>query len=170
MKEIPIACGRYVVLVDDEDYEYLSTFKWNQAGKPGRFIYACRSARRSLGERGTTVLMHRVIMNAPSGMMVDHRDGNTLNNQRSNLRVCTRAQNMWNAKPSRNSTSSVKGVGFNRTSGKWIARVSVNGERKQVGTFSDKQSAIDACRIAATELHGEFAHAALRLEQRDGAR
>lgn len=94
MKTIPLTQGK-VALVDDEDYEELSRFKWcatkNRRGK----FYAVRGGPRA-GGGSPTVQMHVVIAGTPAGMDTDHIDGDSLNNQRSNLRICTRAENLSN--------------------------------------------------------------------------
>lgn len=115
MKQIPLTKGK-VTVVDDADYEELSRYKWHVAAEK----YPARWGRR--GERHI-VYMHRQIMQPPDGMEVDHIDGNTFNNLRSNLRVCTHAENIHNAKRPSNNKSGVKGVYFNKDIGKWSAAI-----------------------------------------------
>lgn len=95
MKEIKLTQGK-VVLVDDEDYEYLNQFKW-YALKNHRTYYAQRVIQNNYIKR--TLKMHRVIMDTPCGLEVDHIDGDGLNNQKCNLRNCTFAENRKNRKP-----------------------------------------------------------------------
>src|SRR5688572_4947824 len=104
MKEIPLTQGK-VALVDDEDYEWLNRWKWTfQECKSGNG-YAVRYSR------GRREYMHRLVLNAPTGTEIDHvATGDTLNNQRTNLRVCTRAQNLANRNIGKNNTSGYKGV------------------------------------------------------------
>src|ERR1043165_2122866 len=97
-REIPLTQG-YVALVDDCDYEWLSQWKWcAHVAKGGRTAYAFRA-------KG--IAMHRVIMNAPEGMDVDHRDHNGLNNTRANLRICTHAENQRNMNHRTKKTGSI---------------------------------------------------------------
>jgi len=87
MKIIKLTKEKFTLL-DDEDFDEINKFKW-QATKTG---YATRNTK------GKTIRIHRLVMNAPKGMMVDHIDHNTLNNQKSNLRICTHTQNQQNQK------------------------------------------------------------------------
>lgn len=124
MKEIKLTQGK-VTLVDDEDFEWLSQWKWC-IGNDG---YAVRAIR--LNGKQKTLFMHRVVMNTPSGMDTDHKDRNKLNNQRSNLRVCTRSQNLMNSKKRVNGHSKFKGVHV-WTDGKskyYKAQIHVGGKR-----------------------------------------
>ena len=84
MKEIKISNG-YTTLVDDDDFEKLNKIKWQSLVKSNT-IYACNNIGR----------MHRIIMDAKKGEIIDHLDGNGLNNQKSNLRNCTFQENMRN--------------------------------------------------------------------------
>lgn len=104
MKEIKLTKGK-VALVDDDDFEHLSQFKWHTQQNG----YACRVVKINGKRKG--IVMHRVIMNTPDGMETDHIDHNKLNNQKSNLRVCDRLQNLRNRRKHRNSKhSKYKGV------------------------------------------------------------
>ena len=76
--------------------------------------------------------MHRQILNAPKGMVVDHKDGNGLNNRKSNLRLCTPAQNVRNRRPALGSSSKYKGVSRDKSRRKWLARIGCNP------TFADR--------------------------------
>lgn len=153
MKEIQLTKG-LSVKVDDEDYEWLIKFKWycNNRG------YAVRSSHfKTESGKWTckTVLMHREIANAPKGMDVDHADLDPLNNQRYNLRVCTRTENSLNRGLCKANTSGFRGV--NKADKKWIARIAFNGKRLYLGAFTDKQEAVRAYNAAALKYHGEFA-------------
>lgn len=147
MREIPLTRS-LVALVDDEDYESLSAYKWH-ARKDGYRFYAARS------HGGSTILMHRVLLGAPAGMAADHLSGDGLDNRRANLRLATHAQNIHNRGANKNNTSGYKGVSLNR--GRWAAHINVNGKRKHLGSFSYPQEAHAAYCSAAEKLHGEFA-------------
>ena len=107
MKEIKLTQEK-VALVDDEDYELVNEYKWYFDSKG----YAARNSYTYEGRKiGKTILMHREISKAPTGIYVDHKDHNKLNNQKCNLRLCTRLQNQRNLKkPRRNTASRFKGV------------------------------------------------------------
>ena len=151
MKRIPLTQGKFAI-VDDEDFEYLSQFKWC-ASKNGNRYYA----KRSIWENGRRFLlpMQNAIMGVPHGVIVDHIDQNGLNNTRHNLRVCTRAENNYNKGKQKNNTSGFKGVSRDRR--KWCAVIWMNRTRKHLGFFSTPEEAARAYDAAARELHGDFA-------------
>jgi len=146
---IPLTKGK-VAIVDAEDYAWLSQYKWH-ASKKGYNWYACRNYNRSI------VCMHRVIMNAPKGMLVDHIDHNGLNNRRSNLRLCTSSQNHQNRERTRG-TSNYKGVYREKRYRKWCASVYFEGRNHYLGSFSNEVEAARAYDKKAAELFGEFAY------------
>jgi hypothetical protein len=154
VKEIPLTQGK-VALVDDEDYEYLSQWKW-WAMKNGKNWYAGRNSRTIDGKR-FNVYMHRVIMQAGPGQQIDHRDGNACNNTRSNLRFATHSQNQGNQRRNSINTSSYKGVTWQKNDKKWVSKINKNKQRYHLGYFDDPIEAALAYDRAAKELHGEFA-------------
>jgi hypothetical protein len=150
-KEIPLTRGKFAI-VDDDDYEYLSNHKWYAINSGG---YATRSYVED-GKR-IFVRMHRLIMNVPEGFIVDHIDGNTLNNQKSNLRICTRAENCRNRGLNKNNTSGYKGVMRNKSKNRWAAVVMYNREKVNCGHYKCKHEAATAYNLKAIELFGEYA-------------
>jgi hypothetical protein len=96
-------------------------------------------------------------MNPPEGMVVDHINGNGLNNRRSNMRNCTRAQNSANRRPKRGAASPYKGV-FPRPDGKFEASICHDGRKQYLGRFENEIEAARAYDKKAKELHGEFAY------------
>ena len=154
MREIQLTRG-LVALVDDDDHEWLSQWKWYALeGNNGRF-YAGRGIR--IDGRRTHLSMQSALMQPGPGCEVDHEDGNGLNNQRSNLRSATRAENQWNVRLRRDNTSGVKGVTWDRQAGKWLVRIRVNGKRINLGHFGDLDDAAAAYAEAALVYHGDFA-------------
>ena len=153
MKEILLSQGK-VALVDDEDFEYLSQWKWS-AIKSRKTFYAIRTMKRD--GKWVTVSMHRVILEPLSNMCIDHIDHNGLNNQRSNIRVATRRQNMVN----RTAWGRSKYLGvciYYHHSHKYItAHIRVGGLKKYLGTFLTEEDAALAYNEAAREHHGEYA-------------
>lgn len=156
MKEIKLTQGK-VALVDDEDFEYLSQFNWSVFIPPNR--KTCYAARGfTIGKnRRSTVRMHREIMKAPPSMQVDHRDGNGLNNQKENLRVCTASQNRMNEGIRKDSTSGYRGVHWVKGKKKWKAVIVRNRKFYQLGYFPTKELGAAAYNEAAKEIFGEFA-------------
>lgn len=152
MKEIQLTTGK-VALVDDDDYEYLNQFKWYIMKNRNRY-YAMKKIYQN-GQQ-TAMLMHRLIMNTPSGMDTDHIDMNGLNNQKSNLRVCTRSQNMYNTNKNTNTSSKYRGVyllGPNR----WQVKISVNHKSIYLGMYKTEIEAAIKYDEAAIKNRGEFA-------------
>lgn len=149
VRYIPLTRGKYSI-VDAEDFEKLSKYKWTLI-KRGKGEYACRR------EKGRHISMHRVIMNAPDDVVVDHIDGNGLNNRRSNLRLCTKAQNSYNSRP-RGGSSGYVGVTYRKRDGKYYAVIGFQGEKVHVGEFDDEIEAARARDFKALELQGEFAY------------
>lgn len=159
MREIPLTQGK-VALVDDKDYAVLMVHKW-YAHRMGKNWYAIR---RKPGEDHES--MHRRLcdgLNDCISLQVDHIDGNGLNNQRHNLRVATRNQNIRNQSKHRNNMSLYKGVSFvsagkgGRITDGWAARIAINCKRKYLGTYATAELAAHAYDDAARRLHGEFA-------------
>jgi len=147
-----VAGGR-VALVDDEDYEYLSQFNW-YAYKKTNSYYAMRTAKID-GSKRKGVQMHREILKVPRGFMVDHRNGNGLDNQRHNLRKATCRQNQHNRKPNYNSTSRYKGISLDK--GRWVASLWKNKKRLYIGSFDSEEHAALAYDLWAIDLFGEYA-------------
>lgn len=141
-------------LIDDEDYELVSSHKWylHVAGYVYR-IKKCEDGKRR------NLYLHRLLLNLVrgDGRLVDHINGNKLDNRRCNIRACTKAENGWNRGKTKNNTSGYKGVFRDTRSGKWLASVFVNGRRNSLGLFTTPEEAHLAYRSAVEELHGEFA-------------
>jgi hypothetical protein len=155
-----VAAGR-AALVDDADYDVVMAHRWNvserrPAGRRPKGPYAVVSIRTD-GKR-TGLLMHALITGWP---LVDHRDGNGLNNQRVNLREATIAQNLHNRRPNLSAASPYKGVQKRKKNGRWTGRwtacIAVNGVRLRLGDFPDQIFAAVAYDVAALEHFGEFA-------------
>lgn len=153
-RTIPLTQG-YVAVVDDKDYEWLSQWKWcakKTVLANGRIkLYAHRRIGNS------TITMHRLIVNAGSDTLVDHADGNGLNNRRCNLRQATVAANCWNSNPRCNTSSRYKGVSWHKRVGKWAAAIRLCGRSRHLGYFADEVEAARAYDRAAKEHFGEFA-------------
>jgi hypothetical protein len=140
---IPLGRDRFA-LIDKADEPQVSQHKW---------IFASRGYAFTRID-GVVMMMHRFIMDASADAEVDHIDGDGLNNQRYNLRVCSRAENAKNRHTS-TGRSRFKGVWRDRSS--WRATIWSDGKRSHLGSFVSERKAARAYDKAARELHGEFA-------------
>lgn len=154
VKKIELTQNKYV-LVDDEDFEELNLHKWCVINIKNTF-YACRSLWIKTEKRRKMVYMHRFIMNCPDDKLIDHKDGNGLNNQKENLRICTRSQNGGNSKIRKDNTSGIKGVRFKKHSNKWVANIKINNKIKFLGSFTDINDAKKAYDKAAKKHFRQF--------------
>lgn len=138
-------------IIDAADVHLVEGYNW-YAAKPGRSAYAVRGVW--IG--GAKIFMHRVILDAPDGVFVDHINGNGLDNRRANLRLATPAQNVQNSGRQSNNTSGVRGVSFHKRSRKWQAAICCNRKRTFLGQFDTLQEASQSYATARAALHGEF--------------
>ena len=147
MKEIRLT-RQMATLVDDADYEELSAFKWYaHSAAGGRLFYAARKVKRA-GKR-TVEYMHRRIIQPEPHLEVDHCNGKPLDNRRSNLKACSHAENLRNSR-----LYLTGGASFDRHTGKWFARVSINGKRIFLGRFRSRVEAMERVWDARLKAHG----------------
>lgn len=151
MKEIPLTQGM-VAIVDDEDYDELSKYKW-WVEKHGKHIIRYYARRKTYvdGHR-INEFMHRTIMGQAG---IDHKNGNGLDNRRENLRVATQSQNMANRKSQADSESPYKGV--RKFKLRWRAYIKPEGKPINLGCFDTAEEAARAYDWAAKRIYGEFA-------------
>src|SRR5688500_18808863 len=145
-------------LVDNEDYNSLSKYKWYLSSSRDKIhYYAYRGCRTYKKTR--TIFMHREIMKAPKGTKIDHKNRNNLDNRKNNLRFATQTENMCNRPQQNNNSSGYKGVfeRRNKTCITYCARIGHNKKYTILGFFKTKLEAAVAYNIAAKKLHGEFA-------------
>lgn len=154
MKEIVLSKG-IVAFVDDEDFESLNKFKWHTR-KKGKMFYAIRNTSRAGNKMAKTVWMHKELLKVPEDMDIEHKNRNGLDNQKNNLRQCTKAQNQWNTTENENNTSGFKGCYFDKRDGMWFSSIQINGVRKYLGRFKTVEESAKAYDDAAFESHGEF--------------
>lgn len=154
--KIPLTQGQFTI-VDEDVYEWASKLKWFAAHWKNGF-YACRGGKMTNGIRKPNEALHRTIMNPPEGMMIDHINGNTLDNRRDNLRICSNTQNQRNQQLSKRNTVGYKGVSWHQRHKKWIARIRVNNRLIHLGYYTDLIEGAKAYDVAAIKYYGEFAN------------
>lgn len=153
-RAIPLTQNKFTI-VDEADYEYLMQWGW-RAQRDGRTWYAMRHVRLPDGKE-TCAIMHRVLLDAPDGAKVDHKDGDGLNNTRDNLRLATNQENGCNRQTNSNSVSGYKGVTWNKRRNKWQANIKVNGKRIYLALVADAEVAARVYDAAARLHFGKFA-------------
>lgn len=162
MKQLQLAQG-YISLVDDEDFEWLSKWKWYAMKKKrGSDVYIRSVQRGTFYSDGTWKLLylHRLLMKLQWGdkRVVDHINGNPLDNRKANLRVCTTPQNVRNRGKNSNNTSGYKGVSWDKEKKKWSANIWLNNKSYFIGYYKTAKEASKAYDKKAIKMHGEFAY------------
>lgn len=152
MIEVPLTQGM-VALIDDSDAEAIGHRKW-RVFRDNRTFYAASGGTKKL----PFLLMHRVILGAVKGQLVDHINRDGLDNRRANLRFASVSLNGANRRKASGSyTSSYKGVSWHEPLKKWKAAVKFNGKKYHLGYHSTEQEAAEAYIIGARSLFGSFA-------------
>jgi hypothetical protein len=152
----------YTYWIDDEDLSLISAYHWygytpKKTKKDGRISHYSPFIQANIKEKGTTVRLHRLLLNDPVGVHIDHVDGDRCNNRKNNLRCCTRSQNNRNRIRHYTNTSGFKGVTWHARAKKWQAQLSKTKGKSYIGLFNTKEEAATAYNKAALEWHGEFA-------------
>lgn len=160
-REIILKTG-HVVLVDAADYDQVSDMAWAvvyayRKGRKGRMRAVQCWLRHShpLWPRFQKVLLHRMLLSFPDSI-IDHINGNVLDNRRANLRLATPVQNAWNSGLRSNNTTGIKGA-HRQQNGKFSSRIEHKRKRTYLGVYATAEEAGAAYRAAALQLHGEFA-------------
>lgn len=141
----------YSTLVDSSEYDNLNSYKWYAlVHTRGGYVYAIRDIQ--VNKKKVGIRMHRHLTNAGRGMVVDHINGNTLDNRKENLRVCNNKQNLWN--------SPRKGCYFDKARNKWSVIFTLpNGHRTSLGRYSEEWVAEVVYIWACLVYRGEFVRA-----------
>jgi len=153
--EVPLTQGQ-VAIIDREDWELVKKYNWQaQYNSKTQSYYAIGYASIVNGKM-IRHFMHRLIMSAPSGLQVDHINHNTLDNRKSNLRLCSNGQNQHNTRIRSDNSSGYKGV--KKHGDRWRADIGFNKKRYFLGLFETPELAYEAYCLAAAKFHGEFAN------------
>lgn len=135
-------------IIDKEDYKRVKNYKWYSDLKQNDCTYvACHINSKK-------VYIHNILLNL---ILVDHINGNTLDNRKENLRKCSHTENSRNAKLSKNNTSGFKGVYWSKDKQKWHVRICINYKSKHLGYFTSLKKAAKAYNKGALKYFGEFA-------------
>jgi hypothetical protein len=155
MKFIKLTQGK-IAIVDDEDYDFINQWKWQFIKNKSENIYAYRRFWDAENKIMKHVLMHRLIMKlTDKNIFIDHIDHNGLNNQKSNLRFCTKSQNGANRK-SALGVSKFLGVAPHGGNG-WQSQICKDRKKIYIGKYKTEEEAALAYNKKALELFGEFA-------------
>jgi beta-glucosidase/6-phospho-beta-glucosidase/beta-galactosidase len=153
MKLIKLTKDKYSI-IDDEDYETISKNKWS-AYKGHNTYYACRTIKKD--KKKTSVQMHRTILKLTDpSLVVDHVNGNGLDNRKENLRICTDSQNLMNRSKPKNNTSGYKGVSYSKSKKKYTAQIGINWKVYNLGFYDTAEEASKVYQERAKKEFGKF--------------
>lgn len=157
MKEIPLTKGLSAI-VDDVDFDRFGKFIWSAQSNGGKQVYAYRKTGSKQNQVGH--LLHRAIMGLgpykTDKRIVDHIDGNPLNNRRSNLRITNKQGNAVNSFKRKGTSSQFKGVTWDASRKKWAAQIGSKNKTYHLGRFDSEKEAAIAYNTAAKFMFGEF--------------
>ena len=145
----------YEAIIDSSDFDLVNGYNWTAQVNRNN-VYAYRSER--ISGRSNTMLLHRILMQPEDGMVVDHINGNTLDNRRANLRVCTASQNSQNSRLSKSNTTGLKGVTFRKDRNKFQAQIIVQRKKKHLGYFDTPEEAHAEYLVASRAMHGDYGY------------
>ncbi len=158
MKYLELNNG-FFAKVDDDDFEKFSTYSWTAVKRKSGGYNITRHFRAK--GKSTVVLLPRLIMNCPDGLVVDHVNHDTLDNRKCNLRICSVANNNMNQRKIIKRTSRYKGVSLRKEKRglkKWRACINLDKKRISLGDYSSEEEAAFAYNKAAKRYFGEFAY------------
>jgi hypothetical protein len=144
--------GDHIVLIDDEDWEKIKNHSWHVSYQNHRLKYV--AVHKRINGKKKHISLHTYLT---SYYFCDHKDGNVLNNQKSNLRQATCLQNQRNKSISNINTSGYKGVTWHKNAKKWQSSIRINYTLKYLGCFNTKEEAAFIYNQAAIKYFGEFA-------------
>lgn len=150
--------GTHTILYDEKDAHKVETYTWSIMKGYSTFYVKRSLPRRADGSRPAALLLHRELTECPKGMMVDHINGNGLDNRQENLRVCTMSQNMMNRSKTIQNSTGLKGVYKTGDSklNPYSAKIQKDGKVYCLGHYRTPEEAYEARKKKEVELHGEF--------------
>lgn len=155
-RTISLTKGKHAI-VDNDDYNMLLEYSW-YSNESSSHPYAYRSQWVSGENRSVEIPMHHVVMGCGGeGKEVDHINGDGLDNRKENLRFVTRAQNNWNQKSRKFTSSKYKGVGWNKRRKYWESYIQVDNKKHHLGSHQNEEMAALAYDLSALCLRGEYA-------------
>lgn len=158
MIELKLRNTEKTTLLDSDVYERLKHLSWRilkrKNERNDEYAVYTKCWKENGKRKFKVVYLHRLVIEIPEGMFIDHIDRDKLNNLRSNLRVCTDQQNRWNSPPHKGQ----KYKGVRSRYGKWRYRISKDRKRYESGSFDTPEEAALAYNVKAKELFGEFAY------------
>ena len=149
MKKIKLTQGKYAI-IDDEFYEEVSKYKWHFGNGYAK--------RKNPSFKPKLFGMHHVVLPLQKGLMIDHINGNGLDNRRANLRLVTKSQNMMNRGKQINNKSGYMGVCWHKQHGRWRAYIKVNKKQISLGLYDTLKEAAKAYNEGAKKYHREYAY------------
>ena len=157
-KRIPLTKGEFTI-IDDADFDLVSKWKWFLvSSKIDRSALKYAGRNEHNGGKKSTILLHRVLTGVKPGLVVDHIDGDGLNNQRGNLRICTHQQNISNSKKRKNGVSSgYIGVHHHSQNPCFVSQIRSGPKTIHLGCFKNAIDAAKAYDSAALRLRGKYA-------------
>jgi hypothetical protein len=150
---IIITIHGHEVIIDKEDFNRVAEIGCWQIHDAGNNKYVVHYNYKLL----PAIRLHRIIINCPNDKVVDHINGDTFDNRKSNLRICTIHQNNFNKTKQKRNTSGYKGVSWHIHDKKWQVTIQVSGKKLYIGQYHDIQEAHKAYCEAAIKYHGEYA-------------
>lgn len=151
--QVRLTSGGYA-LIDEDDAERVRAFRWGES-REGRSVYARMTNTTYIPARNKS--LHRFVMRATPDVVVDHINGNGLDNRRCNLRLCSSRENSLNRRMYETDEKSSRFKGVRLSGRRWVATIGVDGEQITIGAFDDEAEAAKAYDAAALEKFGEFA-------------
>jgi len=166
---VPVKSNKYgniSFFIDGEDFDKIKEYTWGvNYNKNADSFYIKTNKRLDINKR-TVILLHRLIMNYPKNMVIDHINGNTLDNRKENLRVCTIGENSCNCKKySNGKLSKFKGVSFDKNVKKYKAYIKKNRKYIHLGYFMTEKEASEAYDVASKKYHGEYSKTNYKLQK-----